>query len=368
MNTKNTLLLNAAVLALLAGCAEEPAAVEDVIRPIRSMTVGDPTQLSGRTFPGKAKAVQEVELSFRVGGPLMTRPVDLGDEVGVGFVVARIDPRDFEVELRNVTAQVAEAKATSSRATSDYNRLARLYKEDPGATSEAAIDRARNNRDSATAIVESLQAAVAAANDRLDYTYLRAPFDGDVVSIYVENFEEVQAGQPIMRIINNDRIEMVVNIPESLISYAPQVQGIHITFSSFPDVEVPATIKEIGTEASSTTRTYPITLIMDQPEAVTILPGMAGTLFTKSPPVAGQASLEIPIGATLSEEGGASYVWIVDESTSTVSQREIVVGRLSNFGITVESGLSPGDRIATAGVHYLREGQKVRLDEAKSQR
>ena len=132
---------------------------------------------------------------------------------------------------------------------------------------QAAIDRARQAQDSAAANITSLAASVDAAKDRLSYTYLKAPFDGNVVRIYVENFQDVTARQPVMRIVDDSRVEFVINIPESLISYVPDVTDVRVTFDPFPGREIPAAVKEIGTEASDSTRTYPVTLIMDQPDA-----------------------------------------------------------------------------------------------------
>ncbi len=313
------------------------------------------------SFPGRAKATQEVNLSFRVAGPLITRPVIIGDTVKAGDVLARIDPRDFEVNLRAVQGQLAEARAALKRAEADYQRLSRVFKKDPGAISETAVDRALEDQDRAAANVDSLVASVASAEDQLAYTYLKAPFDGTVVATYVENFEDVRAKQAIVRILDTSRIEMVVNIPENLISLAPYVTNLAVTFDAFPKQPVPATVKEIGTEASETTRTYPVTLIMDQPEGFKILPGMAGKADGTAPDAYRADSVVVPVSAVFSpREDEASYVWIIDEQTKTVSRRAVTATELTDQGIQVTSGLTAGEWIATAGVHYLEEGQRVK--------
>ena len=218
-----------------------------------------------RWYPGTARATQEVDLSFRVAGPLITFPVNIGDFVEVGAELARIDPRDFEVSLRNAQGQLDDGRATLRRATSEYNRIIGIYEKDPGATSATDIDRKREARDRAAAAIASLEASVDAAKDALSYTYMRAPFAGNIVATFVENFEDVRQKQPIVRLLDSSRIEMVVSIPENLISLASTVTNIRAVFDAFPDREIAAEIKEIGKEASRTTRTYPITLIMNQP-------------------------------------------------------------------------------------------------------
>jgi multidrug efflux pump subunit AcrA (membrane-fusion protein) len=72
--------------------------------------------------------------------------------------------------------------------------------------------------------------------------------------------------------------------------------------------------------------------------------------------------VEIPVGAVFSDDQtGTSYAWVIDEGTNQVSRRELTTGMLTNTGIQVLEGLSPGEWIATAGVNTLREGQKVKI-------
>ena len=348
---------------LLVGCGEaEQPVKEEVIRPVRALKVADATQFKCRRFAGRAKATQEVDLSFRVSGPLITFPVVVGDLVKQGDVVARIDPRDFEVNLRNVKGQLEQAQAALTRTTKDLERLERIYKKDPGATSEAAIDRVRHLRDSARANMSSIKASVAAAKDQLSYSTLQAPFDGIVVKTNVENFEDVRAKQPVVRIVDDSRIEFIINIPESLISLTNTVKDIKVEFDTFPGQPLNAEIKEVGTEASQTTRTYPVTLIMDQATDFKVLPGMAGKASgTPAPSIEG-APLEIPVSAVFSAEAAdKSFVWVIDDADKTVSRREVVSGDLTDRGIQISSGLKQGEWIATAGVHYLQAGQKVKI-------
>jgi RND family efflux transporter MFP subunit len=401
-------------MVFLMGCEEETVE-RQIIRPVRAVKVSDAVQLTGRTFPGRAKAHNEVNLSFRVAGPLITRPVNVGDVVTEGLVLARIDPRDFEVKLRNVqaqlqqakanlkamrqarpedirrlTAQLNKAKAASKLAASEHKRVMSIRAEDPGAVSADMVDRAVEQKDRAEADlrnareelrigqrgartediaakeaeIRALQASVDSAKDELSYTFLKAPFDGTIVSTYVENFEFVQAKQQVARLLDTRRIEFVVNIPENLISNVPYVRDIEVRFDAFPDRQIPAKVSKIGTEASQTTRTYPVTLLMDQPENIKILPGMAGQASGRGQPPddAGKKKMEVPVSAVFSpDETGKSFVWVIDENTKAVSRREVKTGPLTDLGILVQDGLKPGEWIATAGVHYLREGQQVRL-------
>ncbi|MFQ5995669.1 MAG: efflux RND transporter periplasmic adaptor subunit [Acidiferrobacterales bacterium] len=347
----------------LTGCGGDVLQEEEPVRPVRAIKVGDVATLERSFLPGKARAAQEVDLSFRVDGPLITRPVNVGDEIKTGAVVARIDPRDYEVEVRNAEGQLDEAKAALQRAQSEYEREQRIFKQDPGATSKTAVVRKLEQRDRAKAAIKSLQATVAAAKDRLTYTYLKAPFDGTIVTTYVENFQSVRPKQPVVRLLDTKRIKFDVDMPERYISLVPSAKNLKVQFDAFPDREVPAELFEIGTEASPTTRTYKVTLIMDQPEGIKILAGMAGKAYGDvDTPKKAHGDIVIPVTAVFSpDKGTTSYVWVIDEQRHTVSRRQVTARRLTGTGVVVEQGLQAGEWIATAGVHFLQEGQRVRL-------
>jgi len=351
---------------LLSGCdAPEQESVE-VIRPVKAVRVAGPSQFRERTFPGRARAAREAELSFRVSGPLIELPVSVGSSVEAEETVARIDPRDFEVNVRNAEGQLENAQAILRRAEADFQRLTNVFRQDPGATSEAAVDRAREARERAAANVRSLEAALEAARDQLSDTTLRAPFPGTVVAIYAENFEEVRAKQSVVRVVDDSRIEMVVNIPESLIAVAADVRAVQVEFDAFPGRPLDARIEEIGTEASITTRTFPVTLVMSQPDDFKVLPGMAGE--ASGEPSAGAdplgGSVTVPISAVFAGDEGTTYVWIVDEATGAVEKRSIKIGSVSTGGQLVRSGVDAGELVVSAGVYSLVEGQRVRVLES----
>jgi RND family efflux transporter MFP subunit len=309
-----------------------------------------------------------VDLSFRVAGPLITLPVKVGDTVRKGRDLARIDPRDFEVDLRNAEGRLDRAVAELQRAEADYERVLRIQKEDPGAVSQSMVDRKRQVAESTSADIRSLQADVDSAGDKLRYTFLKAPFDGIVTATYVENYQVLKLKQPVLRLIDHSQIEMIISIPENLISQADVLQTVdnplRVRFDPFPDREIEAQIKEIGKEASRTTRTYPVTLILDQPEDIKILPGMAGKAMraVEVPGAETQAGIIIPEMALFSpDDSGKDFVWVIDAQSKKAAKREVKTDELLDTGIAIKEGLKPGEWVATAGVHSLKEGQQVRI-------
>lgn len=364
---KGLLLLSMFLLAstLLAGCAEEE--VQKVqIRPIKAVQIGGVEVFTGRWFPGKAKATQEANLAFRVAGTLKEFPVKLGDEVQKGDLLARLDTRDYKVDLRNAQAQLRKVQAAVQLAETEFRRVENIRLQDPGAVSQSMVDTRRGEMNSARAQLNSAQAAVTRARDNLGYTALHAPFKGTVVEKFVENFEDVQAKQQIVRLVDTRQIEFTIQVPESLMLYAGKVKKAFVVFDANPGVEIPAEVKEIGKEASQATRTYPATLIMDQPEGFKVLPGMAGKARgdrESAEMVAQQEqadAVEIPVAAVFSGQEEEAFVWVIDPEAKTVSRRQVEAGDLTDSGVLVK-GLESGEWIATAGVNTLVEGQQVRI-------
>lgn len=358
--TANGLIAALAIIALLmSGCAEEPK--PKMAQAVKAIQITDPGDLAKRRFPGRAAAGQEVNMSFRVSGPLIEFPVTPGDSVKAGDLLARIDPNDFLVRLDNAQSILDAAKASYRRAEADYKRLSNARKQDAGAVSQRAVDLGLATRDESRSAVAAAEANVQTMRDRLKYTRLTAPFGGEIVETYVENFETVIAKQPILRLLDPSRIEMTLSVPENLIGSVDYVTDIKVKFDSLPGVEVSATISKIGREASQATRTFPVTISMPQPQGGKILPGMAGEASIRAKlPERSRRGIHVPPSALFAgTDTKNSYVWIIEDNV--VSRRQVAVGTLSGAGVVVTDGLNPGEWIVAAGVHALSEGQQVRV-------
>jgi RND family efflux transporter MFP subunit len=318
------------------------------------MRIAEPGEINDRSLPGRAAAVEEVNLSFDVPGTVLQRPVYVGDKVSKGDVLARLDDRDYQNDLR-------ASNAARDRANANYERIAIAARS--GAVS-------RQDLDDALAQLEVRQAEVRIKQKAVEDTVINAPRDGAISATYVEAYTAVQAKEPIVRLLDTSSIEMVVQVPENLISAASDVAEAIVEFDAFPGKTISARIKEVGNEASLTTRTYPVKLIMDQPEDFEIVPGMAGK--AKAVLREGSNSQEsghiVPMTAIFTsnamEESGRTYVWVVDETSNTVQRREVTTGPLTQYGISILTGISPGELVVISGVNFLREDQEVRPTQA----
>ncbi|GAB6909249.1 Efflux transporter, RND family, MFP subunit [Desulfosarcina cetonica] len=364
MKTQNHFIL-AILLSVLffGGCGEERTVEKPVVALVKAIQVASGANFVEKSFPGKASAAQEANLSFRVSGPLIRFPVKIGDEVRKGDLLARIDSRDFEVRLNNAKGQLTRATAALTLAEMEYARVQRTWQQDRGAVSESMIDQHRENYHQIKAGMQSLEASVTAAKDALSDTLLRAPFTGIVVKTFAENYEDVQAKIPVVRLIDIADIEFTVDIPEDDISRIPQVEKALIQFDIYPDRNFSARIKEIGKEASETTRTYPVTLVMAQSDDIKIYPGMAGRARFASGANSKELhpAIEIPLSAIFKGSGESDFVWVINPESRTIKRRQMKLGTLTRNGVTVLEGLASGEWIVTAGVNTLNEGQSVQI-------
>ncbi|MCB1149863.1 MAG: efflux RND transporter periplasmic adaptor subunit, partial [Chlamydiia bacterium] len=350
-------------LALIFTACERPPEKSQV-RPVRAVIIDESALYASRYFPGSTRAVDRVNLSFRVSGPLVERPVNVGDGVKKGQLLARIDPADFKVNVENAQGGLERAQAELRFAESDFERVRRLQQKDPGAISASVVDRKREDVGRIRGEVRSLEAQLQQAQNNLEYTRLLAPFDGTVTSVFVQNFEFVQAQQSIVRVLNTEQVEMVVDIPERMISLLPKVDDIYVRFDVLSEEKVPATVKEIGTEASATTRTYPVTLLIDQPESFAVYAGMSGwaEFIVRNIAALGIEGYFLPASSIFSDDDiEQSYVWVVNTGTMTVSRRPVTVQSVETRGVFVTEGLEQGEWVVTAGANRLEEGQKVLL-------
>ena len=338
----------AGIVLLLAGCGEEVETPEPVARPVETIVVSG---VSGAalTFPGTVKASNQVNMSFRIGGPLIELNVEEGDKVTEGQLLARIDPRDFELA-------VDATRATYESAEADFRRFTALYEK--RGISAMQMSQVRTRREVALASLRTAEA-------KLADTSMRAPFSGEIGEVFVENFTDVLLKVPVLSLVDVSALEIVIYVPETQIATIdPSVIGrIVATFDAAPDREFELSLKGIASQADTRTRTYKVELLMPQPDGINILPGMTVSVTGYPLPSAdGAQRLVVPSQAVRAEVDGQQSVWVVDPDTSRVHRRVVQTGTITNSGgIEILAGLEDGERLATTGINQLQENLEVRL-------
>ena len=133
-----------------------------------------------------------------------------GDQVKEGDVVATLDPAPYQAEVDSVNATLERVRAASKNAASQLERDRQLFEKD--IVAKARLETSEANAQQAFAEVRSLEATLERRKLDLGFTVLHAPFGGVISAVFAEVFEEIKAQQPVMRIIDPDKIEMIVNV------------------------------------------------------------------------------------------------------------------------------------------------------------
>ena len=406
------------------------------IRPVKVMCLQKSSKFEVRIFPGQAQASKTVKMAFRVSGPLESFPVNIGDFVKKGETIAKIDPRDFVIQIKRIQAALKEAESklkamrigarpedikilqanlkaaqarlilsrlelhrnrklyqdkTTSKATYDQNEASyKVNLANLNALNEQLKKAKKGSREeeiqAMVASIEGLKTQLKAAiNSRMD-TNLKAPFNGYVDQKFVENFETVSAGTPIVSLIDCSTIEAKMRVPEEIVTQESHFLGMECEFDIHPGKRYKAILKEIGKNTTNSTASYPLTAtlkimplwvlesfknhpiwlisILEKSMGVSlsgkpkILPGMTCNLSIQLERDV-EKHFEIPVEAVLSKDEH-SYVWICDMKKQTVKRRKVKLGNLRNDKIEILEGLKAGEYIVIAGTLYLKENQKIR--------
>jgi RND family efflux transporter MFP subunit len=344
----------AALSLAFAGCSEEVPPPVEGPRPVKLLEIGGGGGTETREYPGRIKAGQYSEMSFEVAGRVTEFVYTEGAAVKSGSVLARLDPRDYQ-------SRYDSSSAKASHARSERDRYKEMYEKEVKPYSEYEL-RMR--------AYEVAQADLQEAKKALDDTLLRAPFDGVMARKLVEQFENVQAKQPVLVMQNDDLLEIKVNVPERDLAQGSgrrlDVERLtrqispRVVISSLPDRQFEASLTEVASVADPTTRTFEATFRFAKPQGANVLGGMTAKVIVSIAASNGRKGVWIPASAVISSAGEGATVWVVDPSTLTVSARRVELGDLEEDRVAIAQGLEAGETIAISGVHQLRDGMTVR--------
>jgi RND family efflux transporter MFP subunit len=340
----------------LAGCQPESTPVE--IRPVRTLVV-DPRPLSDdRRAVGEVKPRYESDLSFRVTGKLVSRLVDVGATVRQGDTLATLDTQDYQNRLRSADADAAASEAALIEAKSTEGRLAKLLKN--GWTPQANYDTALRNLRSAEAKLAAAKASLDLTRDQLNYTELKADFDGIITKVGAELGQNVAAGEMVVKLARPGDKDGVFNIAETgLVDLRNDHAKVIVWPLSNPELTIEGVVREISPVADSTTRTYTVKVTLEDPPPSLRFGMSIGGRWKLSPaPV-----VALPL-SVLFEKNGAPAVWVFDPQSGRATLKPVKVARYEADTVVIASGLAKADTVIAAGINTLREGQKVRLADA----
>ncbi len=351
---KSATVLTLAALTILVSCRNAEDTAPPEVRPVRvttieSRAIGDTIALTGRV-----QAQTEINESFRIGGRLIERAVEIGDTVRPGQVLARLDPQNEESGLQAARAQLVAAQAQLVEARNNHIRMSDLVAEN--AVSRAAFDQAVAVLQTAESQVNSARANVNLAENRLSYTQLLATAAGVVTARGAEPGEVVGAGSMVVQVAREGARDAVFDVPAQVKDSAPRNSDITVALVDDPKVTAAGKVREVSPRADPVTGTFAVRVQLIDPPP----PMRLGSTVTGSVKLDAVPAIQVPAAALVRADGGTA-VWVYDATAGTVSLRSITVLGSNATMVQVASGLNNGDVVVVAGVQALRPGQKVRL-------
>ena len=342
-------------LALTLTACREEQQVERVIRPVKAIVVQEHSGDVVRSFSGDMRARIESTLGFRVPGKIVERLVNIGDEIKVGQVIARLDDKDLILSEDSAKAAVQSAKSRIAVAKDALSRAEKLQPK--GYTPEAVVDQRRLETDAAQAALEAAEAQARQAGNSTGYAELKADKAGIVTRVQAEAGQVVAAGTPVIALAEAGEIEVAFSVPEQDVTQLAIGQEAELDFWADGGIKTRGQIREIARQADPGSRTYAVRIAIPNPPAASRL-GMTVTATLKLRP--GIAHISVPLAA-LTQIDGRSAVYIANRASSTVTPRPVETGGVNAESVKIVSGLKSGEVVVTGGVQFLSDGMQVRL-------
>jgi RND family efflux transporter MFP subunit len=337
----------------LTGCGQkqdlDPRTQPELVRivEIGSSSGADPA------FTGVVSARVQSNLGFRVPGKITSRLVDTGQFVRSGQPLMTIDRTDYIHAITTRAETVTAAKAKAVQAAADEVRYRPLVKS--GAVSASIYDQIKAASDAAQAELAAATAQEQVARDEGGYSQLVADADGIVIETLAEPGQVVTAGQTVVKLAHSGPREAAVNLPETL---RPALGSTAYATLYGSTMRVPVRLRQLSGAADAQTRTFEARYVLEGAAANAPLGATVTVHLSRD---AGADTLQVPVASVL-DQGKGPGIWLLNPSTSTVSFQPVQVRRLDEEVATVSGNVHPGQQVVALGVHLLRDGERVRVE------
>ncbi|MDL2290098.1 efflux RND transporter periplasmic adaptor subunit [Paludibacteraceae bacterium OttesenSCG-928-F17] len=340
---KVSIMLLAGIITLFAACKSEKNQKTDIktIKATEALVYGENKTV---TFPGKVKASSDINLSFRISGPISKIHVKEGEFVRKGQILAEMDDRDYKIQFSATEAEYNQIKG-------EAERIIKLYEQE--SVSE-------NDYEKAIAGLQQITAKYNAHKNALADTKLTAPFDGYVQKRWYDKDETISAGMPVFSVISTGEPEIIVNIPAGDFIQRDKFDTFTCSFDIYPETIFPLDLISINQKANLN-QLYTMRLKLRANGNKSLpTPGMSTMVSILFKPENSHL-VSIPMTAIF-EKNGQSAVWVYNPTQQTVQFRPVKLSEILTDGtVVISDGLQAGETVVSAGVHTLQDGEHVKL-------
>jgi len=349
-----SVLIALGAFAWKGGTTPAAPAADTVVRPARVAEIDFRPHMHSLLLAGTVVPRIETTLGFRVAGKVISREVDVGASVKPGQLIARIDPTDYQLAVDNARAALASTEADYARAKADLERYQALR--GSAAFMAQTLDTRQSASSTSYAKVEQARSQFATAEHNLAYAELHADAAGVITAVQAEVGQVLAQGQGMVKLARTDELEILVGVPEHRLKVVREASQVSFELWSDAGHRFTAKLRELSPSADPLTRTYAARFtVVDPPSFIGI--GMTAALTLARPDP--ERLAEVPLSAIF-QHGTQPAVWVIDKATGAVSLRPVTISRWRDETALIASGVTDGEIVATAGVHKLEPGQKVK--------
>lgn len=309
------------------------------------------------SLTGTIAAKTTLNLSFRAGGQVIERLVEVGQWVEAGQLLARIDSIEQQSGLRSAEAELAAANAQLVQARSHYNRQQSLLTQ--GFTTQGQFGAAQEALQRTQAAVAAAESQLENARDMMSYTQLYAPHAGVITARNIETGQLVQAAQTAYVLAADSGRDAIFDVQENLAANASTAERmdtlrVDLSLISDPNIVTSGLMSEVSPVVDARTGTVRVKVSLDStPAEMTLGAPVTGSLRLPS-----RKGVELPWSA-LTSDAGTPAVWIVDRETNRVSLAPVEILSFERERLILSGGVEEGQSVVIAGTQMLGNGEYV---------
>lgn len=311
--------------------------------PVNTYTVESDSMVGSLEILGSFEARKSLNISAESQGKISRLFVEEGQEIKKNDVIAKIHDASMEEQLRS-------AQSALEKSQKDVERFKNLLHS--GAVSETQYEEAVLRLKSQQANVENIK-------KQLGFTTIKAPMDGVVSTVNIEESSFVSFGMPIATIIDVSTLKIIISMDENQVIQVKEGQKVNVVTDVYPQTVFNGTISQIAVDANQAKK-YDVTVELDDDQEHQLKAGMFGRVVinnndAKVTPVIPRSAI---IGSIKAPE-----VYIVENGHAV--KKNITIEKTIGDRIFVKEGLHPNDVVVTTGQINLTDNTKVRIIDKK---
>lgn len=335
------------ITLVFTGCKKEEETRETPITPVKVMTLSNEASIiEGIGYSGTITANKSINISFQVSGTILSIPVEMGDYVKKGQLIALIDDTTYKNQYRALQAQADLAKENYERVLEVYNK---------GSIAEIRMIEARYQYEQAAAGAKAIY-------QNMKHTRVYAPISGYVGDKYLTEGDLANPGIPVVQLLDIAIVKADVPIPDNEINEYNSGDEAIVSVSSLNDEKFTGIVDEVSVISNRGNPIYRVKVNIPNPDR-RLKPGMAcNTYLEKQEDDLASATSQIlvPVQTVQVDERGNRFVYLVGENNVAV-RKKVVTGDLYDNGIAITQGLKKGDRLIISGYHKITDQSPIKI-------